>query len=293
MDTTSIVLSSAVVITTGVAALALYKWHHTREVLKTYQDRYNDQKEIQRQMFHHYGSLEDLSLLREIIPKEAENYHLRLAQFCNSVCDEIGVPKTRVLDVGSGAGGLSFNLSVHFREVVGTDISYYVIASAQQLKQFGEFGSPFSSEGGKHIILHCVRVPDDAVKERVVFWHEDVCALLYTCGKFDCVVVSNTLTDMQDPKSFLSDIGDYVDAGGMLFISDIYNWRDGPEELLGGEGDCLTPSLLKKVLDPKWTLEEEKNMPFFVPRCRRLAELGNAHVTVWKRRETLVEPNEE
>ncbi|XP_045599021.2 uncharacterized protein [Procambarus clarkii] len=278
-------LSGAAVITSGIAVWALYKWHHAQEIMKTYTDRYNQLKEVQQQLIHHYESLEELPLLKEIISKDAENYHLRLAHFCSDVCDKYQVTKGRVMDVGSGPGALSFHLSSHFREVVGTDVSYSMTIAAQQLKQFGEIGSPFPSEGGKHISFHCIRVPDTASRERVIFWDEDACTLSYNCGQFNCVVVSNVLTDMHNPKRFLEEIGHYVGSGGLLVISDVYNWRNGPEEFLGGEGECLTPSLLKKCLEPFWTLEEERNMSYYVPRCRRFAEIGNAHVTVWKRME--------
>lgn len=283
MDKTLVVSSSVAIVTTGIAAWALYKWFHTKEILKTYTDKFSDLKEVQRQLFHHFGDIKELPQLRELIPKEAENYHVRLAQFCSDMCDRYEVKKTRVLDVGCGPGGTSFNLSTHFQKVVGTDISYSMIVVGQQIKQFAEIGSPLSSEGGKHISHHCMRVPDKTLRERVIFWDEDVCALLYTCGKFNCVVVSNTLTHMHDPKAFLENIGLYVETGGLLIISDVYNWNNGPEEFLGGEGECLTPSILKKLLKPIWTLQEENNMSFYIPRCKRLAEIGNAHVTVWKR----------
>lgn len=285
MDKALIVSSSVAVITAGIAAWALYKWLHVRQVLKIYTDKYSDLKEVQRQLFQHFGNVEELPQLKEIIPKEAENYHIRLAQFCSDMCDKYEVTKGRVLDVGCGPGGTSFNLSAHFENVVGTDISYSMIVVGQQLKQFAEIGCLFSNEGGKHISHHCMRVPDRAFRERVVFWDEDVCALIYTCGKFNCVLVSNTLTDMHDPKAFLVNIGQYVEIGGLLIISDVFNWSNGPEEFFGGEGECLTPSLLEKLLNPTWTLQEENDMSFYVPRCKRLAEVGNANVTVWKRME--------
>lgn len=284
MDKTVGAVSAAAILTTGVAAWALYKFLETRQKLKQYVAKYDDTREVQRQLVHHYGDLKDLPLLKEVIPLEAESYHSRLSQFCNEVCQKHGVSRGRVLDVGCGPGGLSFHLSNHFQKVVGTDISYPMIAAGQQLKQFAEFGAPFSSEGGKHISFIRIRVPDSAVRERVVFWDEDASALFYTCGKFNCIVVSNTITDMEDPKTFLKTIAEYTETNGLLIISDVYNWMNGPEELLGGEGECLTWSTLNKILEKEWTYEEETNMPFYVPRCKRLALVGNTHVSVWKRK---------
>lgn len=284
MDRTVGAVSAAAVLTTGVAAWALYKWLETRNTLKQYTDKYSDSKEVQRQLVHQYGTLDDLPQLKGLISQEADNYHSKLSEFCSKVCEKHGVKKGRVLDVGCGPGGLSFHLSSHFQKVVGTDISYSMIAAGQQLKQFAEFGTPFSSEGGKHISLVRIRIPDCALRERVVFWDEDASALFYTSGKFNCIVVSNTITDMENPKAFLETIVNYTEPNGLLIVCDVYNWFNGPEEHLGGEGECLTQSVLMKILEQDWTFEEETNIPFYVPRCKRLAEVGNAHVSVWKRK---------
>lgn len=291
MDKTIVTYSSLslAVVCTGLATWALYKWQDARRRLRKYVEKYDDPKEVQRYMVQHYGCLEDLPHLKSIIPKDSENYHARLAEFVGNACSEYNVLKIRILDVGCGPGGTSFHLSSIFEEVVGSDTSMPMIMAGQQMKQFAEFGSPFSSEGGRYISHLNMRVPDGAVRERVVFWDEDVCALLYNCGKFDCVLVSNALTDMHDPKAFLENIGRYVTVGGLLIISDVYNWDSGPEEHLGGEGDVLTFRTLKKVLDPTWIFKKEANMPYYFPKCARLAELGNAHVTVWKKADDAIE----
>lgn len=286
MEKKLVLLSSVAAVSTGVAAWALYKWLQTRETLNTYTDIYSNMKEVYKQVFHHFGNLQNLPHLRNVIPTEAENYQLRLAEYCREMCDKYEVKKDRVLDVGCGPGGAAFYLSSHFREVVATDTSVMMIIIGKTLQQFGRSECVFLNEGGKHITPLNANVPESALKERVAFWDEDVCSLYHTCGKFGCVLVSNTLTEMHDPQSFLKDIGAYVPPGGLLIISDVYDWRDGPEEVLGGDGSCLTYSIVKKLLQPTWTFEEEANMLYFVPCCARLAQLGNAHVTVWRRKDT-------
>ena len=276
---------SVAVMTTGIATWALLKLYETLEKLRKYSEKYTRTEVVQQHLVNHFGHLDDLPHLKKVVPKSAEKYHAELARFAGDACSELGVPKGRILDVGCGPGGTSFYLSSFFKEVVGTDTSMPMIMAGQQMKQFAEFGTPFSTEGGKHITLFRLRVPDGTVREKVTFWDEDVCALFYTCGKFECVLVSNTLTDMYDSKTFLKDIGQYVNVGGLLIISDVYNWDGGPELSLGGEGDVTTFSELKSILSSSWDFKKETNLPYYFPKCARLAEVGNAHVTVWKRKE--------
>lgn len=285
MEKAFVVSTTVAVVSSGLAAWAMYKWLDTRDTLLTHLDKYNDMKEVHRQLLHHYGKSKNLPKLSEIVPEEADRYHPHLAKFCSDMCEKHKVSRGRILDVGCGPGGTSFHLSNYFTKVIGTDVSYYMIAVAQQVKQFAEFASPFSTEGGNHISNQGIRVPDSADRERVEFWDEDMCIPSYKFGKFDCILVSNTLTDMHDPKYFLESIGDYAPTGALMIIADVYNWKNGPEEVLGGEGDRLTFFLLKKILSPSWTFEEEAEMTYIIPRCMRLAELGNAHVTVWKRKQ--------
>ncbi|KAK8720018.1 hypothetical protein OTU49_013622 [Cherax quadricarinatus] len=278
-------LSGATAVSACVAAWAVYKWVCTRSALRAYTHVYTDAREVQRYLEHHYGSLADLSELKDIVPEEAVDYQRRLADFCGVACERWQVAKDRVLDVGCGPGGLSFHLSRHFRQVIGTDVSYEMITAAQTLKQFGEFAVSFPSEGGNHVSFHSIRVPDDSSRERVEFWDEDACALAYTCGTFDCVVASNVLTVMYDPKSFLQDIHRYVTNGGLLVVGDAYDWKSGPEVLLGGWGEMMTPTLLRNILESSWSLVEETSMAYYVPRCQRLAIIGNAHFTIWKKKQ--------
>ncbi|XP_076067420.1 uncharacterized protein LOC143040343 [Oratosquilla oratoria] len=272
------------VATTALAAFAVYKWWKAETQMIKIREDFTSERSVHIQLLHNYGNLGELKYLKNIIPKVAENLHKRIAEYCVAVCVKYSVPQNRILDAGSGVGALSFYLSQNFREVIATDTSYEMIVAANQLKQFNEFAFPFPFEGGKHIGIYVAKVPEDSVKDNVTFWDEDVCALVHTCGMFDCVVILNTLTHLGRPKNFLLEIGDYVPKGGILIIADSYDWHNGPEEALETDKVAVTLHILMQILNPKWELREETEMPFYIPKCQRLAILGSMHVSVWQRK---------
>ncbi|CAL4171548.1 unnamed protein product, partial [Meganyctiphanes norvegica] len=231
-----LITSALAALSSGLAAWALYKWLSTEESLRKYTEKFEQLREVQRMLVQHFGDPNNLTHLKDLIPKSAHNYQARIAEFCKTMCDKYSVPRLRVLDVGCGVGGATYHLSKDFSEVIGTDISYAMITSSQQLKQFAEFGTPFPSEGGKHITLHKMRIPEGSDRSKVTFWDEDVCSLIYRCGKFDCILVSNTITHLHTPLDFLSDIKEYVNPHGLLIIADTYDWIEGPEVALQGKG---------------------------------------------------------
>ena len=286
MDNSTVVVSSAItaLITSSVSIYLIYKLKKTQDTLDNILNKYEKEKEVQKHLIYNYVDIKELPKLSNLVPQSALSFHENLARFCSEMCNCYNVPLTRILDVGCSVGGLSFSLSKTFSTVVGTDTSYAMLCAAQNLKQFGESSTAFSSEGGKFIQMYKTRIPKHADRERVTFWDEDVCALVYLCDNFYCVVAANVLTDLYDPKYFLSDIGNYVYPNGLLIIADTYHWNDGPEALLGGDGCRTTFSLIEEYLTPQFSFCKKIDIPFCMPQSSRLTLLGNSEVTVWQRR---------
>jgi SAM-dependent methyltransferase len=270
-------------LSTGVAGWALYKWCS----LKRYIDnvtisKYSTENEVNKQLVHHYIDMENLVHLKELISPSADKYHERLAQLCSEACDKYGAGKLSVLDVGCSVGGACFHLSKYFSEVVGADTSFEMLAAGQHLKVYPEFVSVLPSEGGKHIKIYKIKVPDDCLRDNVEFVDMDVCSDFMKVG-FNCVLVSNVLTDLRSPKTFLKNLAEVLPPKGILVIADPFLWPGGPEDKLNGDGSVKTSALLGRILGDSWTNRETTSMPLYIPQSERVALVASAEVSVWQR----------
>ncbi|KAF2356593.1 Methyltransferase type 11, partial [Trinorchestia longiramus] len=274
---------SAAALSTGVAGWALYKWCSLRRYVDNLTcNKYTTEEEVRKQLVHHFVDIDNLMHLKDLISPTADNYHERLAKLCADACDKFGSGKLRVLDVGCGVGGASFHLTKHFAEVIGADTSHEMLAAGQHLKQFSEYVSPLTSEGGKHIKLYKIKVSDDCQRDKVEFLEMDVCSRFNVVG-FDCVLVSNVLTDLKYPKTFLQNLTEGVPPKGILVIADPFLWPGGPEEKLDGDGSVKTIALLGRILGDSWSNRQTTSMPLYVPQSERVAQVASAEVSVWQR----------
>ena len=287
MDKSILISASVATTASGVAIWALLKLYEVRGKLKDMCDKYNNPKASQKSLMHHYGSLNYLPLLKDLIPQDCEQFHERLSTICKNICIKHNIVLGRALDAGCSTGGLTFQLSKYFTEVIGCDTSYFMTVTCQMLRDNSETTGIFPTEAGLHSTSFRARIPSGSHKDRVKFWDEDVSNLDFTCGQFDCVVLANTLSEMTEAENFLTQIASYVSARGLLVLADTYDWANGPESSLNAENSHTTFDFLKKLLRSKWEFVEETNLPFYQAVNERKAEIGNVHVTAWKKKPEL------
>lgn len=278
----AVVGCSVAAVSSVVAAWALYKWCSLKSGA-TSQHSQHLQQEVQKQLIHHYVDVDNLTQLKDIIPSSAEDYSRRLADYCNAMCSKYGNTKCKVLDIGSGAGGIAFHLSKYFDEVIATDISAEMTLACRQLQQFSEYTAPLTSEGGNHIKLYKIKVPDGCVPSKISFIPNDVRITLMEHGAFDTIVVSNVITEMASPKEFLRSVAAHVPPKGLLIIADPFLWEGGPEAPLAMNGNIKTLTHLQLLLEPQWSLRETTSMPFFVAQSERVATVASSEVSTWQR----------
>ena len=124
------------------------------------------------------------------------------------------------LDVGCAVGGASFELTRHFRDVVGVDLSASFIAAAKVLKERGRLTYKSLAEGETYVTKEA-RVNPKIDRTRVEFREGDACALppsllggggdfadaenFQNFGRHDAVLAANLLCRLPDPEAFLRD----------------------------------------------------------------------------------------
>eukprot|EP00047_Mylnosiga_fluctuans_P002088 m.223145 g.223145 ORF g.223145 m.223145 type:complete len:823 (-) comp10879_c0_seq1:94-2562(-) len=245
------------------------------------------QKHLQEALHQHYDS--------ETVPdflKVTANYPQRLTSFIEAFVKKFGSGHSRALDVGCGVGGVSFQLSKSFREVIGVDLSLPVIEAAKQLQEKGRITYKCITEGELYENREAT-VPAGLDRSRVQFRQSDAYCLPAEMMDFDLVVVSNLLSDIPLPSSALGRmVGPraLVRAGGLLVIASPYSWDSHvtPRDLwLGGFSNpdgSTTTSIdgLKGLFKDAFELVGHTEMPVATREQGRKFKVEVTHVSVWR-----------
>ncbi len=100
----------------------------------------------------------------------------------------------RILEIGCGAGLLCLELSRQAEYVVGTDISYFVLDFASQVRE-------------------------TAHSKNVSFQHDDAENLAFQDESFDLVICSDVLEHLLEPERALAEIRRVTKTGGTVILT--------------------------------------------------------------------------
>eukprot|EP00903_Cladosiphon_okamuranus_P013496 g12571.t1 len=143
----------------------------------------------------------------------------------------------RAMDVGCAVGGISFELTRSFDEVVGVDFSASFVEAAEQMRVGGRTEYEYLEQGSAVFQREAV-LPEGTVPSRASFSQGDACSLdVEALGSFDAVLASNLLCRLPKPQSFLEDLPALVKPGGVAVLISPYSWLKeytAPSEWLGG-----------------------------------------------------------
>lgn len=200
----------------------------------------------------------------------------------------------RALDVGCGAGRLSFELARAVPDVTGLDVSARIIQAGVALQQRGRYPYAVRDEGEltSHRWADLSALGLDPVADRVQFVQGDPCNLKPNLRGYDLVTAVNALDQLRDPAAFLTEMAGRVTPGGLLVLSAPYDWRDAVtprRDWIGGfkkDGETYTTlDGLHSILEPDFRLLPgfPCDVPYVIRETARTYRHGIAQATVWER----------
>jgi putative 4-mercaptohistidine N1-methyltranferase len=256
---------------------------------KAHEADVTNQRVFNESIQHHYDSENVPTFL-----KPASNYPTRLANLVFSLAERFSIEPIRALDVGCGAGGVTFELCRRFREVTGVDLNGPLIDYAKTLAKAGR-GSYSSRIEGELSVERSFTLPNDVDRTRAEFKQADAYCLPAEMTNFDVVLVSNLLCEIPLPNTALGRMAGpraLVRPGGLLVIASPFSWEENitPKDLwLGGFVDENGKSRtsvqgLQALFGDAFALVHETELPTATRKHSRQFAVSISHVSVWQAR---------
>jgi len=193
--------------------------------------------------------------------------------------------KGRALDLGCAVGRSSFELGLHFDEVVGIDYSARFIDAAERMRAERAVRVRAAREGCAIDEMRLV-LPPGSQTDHVHFEKGDACALRADLGTFDLVLMANLLDRLPDPAQCLALLPGLISSGGWLVLTSPYTWLEEytPREKWLDGGERGTLSELKERLAAAFSFHQAFDLPFLIREHRRKYQWSVAEASLWQRK---------
>lgn len=162
-------------------------------------------------------------------------------------------PARRALDIGAAVGRVASDLARDHELAVGVDLSPTLLKAAK-----GRGDARFA-------LADALRLP-------------------FPDGAFDTVVALNLIDRVPDPARALDEAARVTAPKGLLLVGSPYTWKEEftpPARWLGRVGDGGAE--VRARVGPRFALEAETDMLFFIPHHARSGQLGRAHIQAFRR----------
>ena len=246
------------------------------------QNPYESRKLVDEYLFFHYATFTEAAGSLPV-PQNAWGFPIRVV---TELIDPTSTPQ-RALDVGCAVGASSFELARSIPHVTGIDFSEAFIQAAQALKADGSLEAKVALEG-KREQAFTAQIPEGIDRGRVHFETGDAMDLRTDIGAFDVVLAANLICRLPQPLRFIERLKDLVAPGGQLLLATPFSWlaEFTPEEnWLGGMANSRpSHDILAEILEPAFSLELTKDLPFLIREHSRKFQYGISLGTRWRRR---------
>ncbi|MHC4390844.1 MAG: methyltransferase domain-containing protein [Planctomycetota bacterium] len=197
-----------------------------------------------------------------------------------------GATGGRALDVGCAVGAMTLLLAEDHDEAIGVDLSQALIDGAKSVQRAGRARYRLVDEGK---IETLVDVPV-ASRANAKFFVGDALSLAFADSQFDTVIALNLIDRVPDARAALGELKRVTALSGVLIVASPYTWLPSfspPERWLGGffrDGHPVRgKDTVQALLDPEFSLYQERRMPFFIPHHARSGQLAVAIVQCYRR----------
>ncbi len=226
------------------------------------------------------------------------NAAMTLAHHAVKIFEKFATAKPlRALELACGAGRLSFELTPHFAEVIGSDSSARKLIPAFSIRERGAASYTVVEESGKRAPRAVVAGDYPAWKdtrERAVFYQADPANLHAHMTHFDLIVAWNAVLETSyRPSAIPALLLSRLNKGGIIIFASTYAWSEGSAERSAwltntSDTDRTTPkeALLAALggSDAVEAVGDAVNLHALYPETERTARYGCFQVLSYRKK---------
>lgn len=216
-----------------------------------------------------------------------------LANILQTIVTSTGWQPAKALDLGCGAGGLSYELARFIPRVEGVDFTARHIQHALHFQERGVLRYALPEEGELRS-FHEVSLTATGLDElvaRVDFAQGDGHNLKPQYTAYDVIVAHQVIEYLYDPALCIRELTARLNGGGLLLLSSAYQWHQqhtASSHWLGGlkrDGESVsTLDGLKVLLAGEFELVSTHDVASQHRLNARCAQVFDNQVSVWRKR---------
>lgn len=200
---------------------------------------------------------------------------------------------SKVLDLGCGAGRLTFELAKVAGHIDGIDFTARHIQHCLNLLELGQvrYAMPIQGEIFDFHEVTLERLGFERPPENLYFFQGDGHNLKPQFNNYDLAICYRVIEYSYHPKVLLQQLSQRVKVGGVVVIGSSYAWSSAitdNKRWIGGfkrNGENLSSEAnLVEIMSEEFDLLDETQITSHFERDQRTSQTANNHITIWRKR---------